>query len=63
MPIYEYRCADCGTKFEVLVYTENTKIACEKCGSENSEKLLSGFAKAGLSANSAPSCGGNGGFT
>ena len=63
MPIYEYKCRDCGTKFEVLAYNEDNQVKCEKCGSANSEKLLSNFASQGAPKDSTPSCGGNGGFT
>jgi len=63
MPIFEYKCRDCGHKFEVLVYSGDTKITCEKCGSENSDKLMSCFAGAGKDSTSAPSCGSHGGFT
>lgn len=64
MPIYEYKCHDCGAKFEVLVYSNSDKaIVCEKCGSENSEKLFSGFATSGAPGSSGSSCGGSGGFS
>jgi putative FmdB family regulatory protein len=39
MPIYEYRCRDCGTIFETLVRGEVTK--CVRCGSISLDKLLS----------------------
>jgi len=63
MPIYEYKCSDCDSKFEVLVFSQNEKIICEKCGSENSERLLSGFASTVSSSDSGGSCGGSGGFS
>lgn len=63
MPIYEYKCKDCGHKFEVLVYSGDAKITCEKCGSENSDKLMSCCASAGKDSTSVPSCGSGGGFT
>jgi putative FmdB family regulatory protein len=45
LPIYEYRCHKCGQKFELLVYSQSdTAIICPKCGSDNVERLLSGFA-------------------
>lgn len=58
MPIYEYRCKDCGEKFERLIMGEE-KITCPKCGSENIIKLLSLFATQGLSSGSScSSCSG-----
>ncbi len=42
MPIYEYRCLECGKISEILLRnlgSENVK--CPVCGSENLEKLLS----------------------
>ena len=62
MPIYEYKCDDCGLKFEELVYSDAGKVICHKCGSENAERLLSGFATSGGSGTSG-SCGGSGGFS
>jgi len=63
MPIYEYRCKDCGKKFEVLVYSSDSKIICEKCGSENAERLMSGFASARTGVNLSSSCSTNSRFT
>jgi len=39
MPIYEYRCADCGQTFETLVRGDRT-VRCPDCGSATLEKLL-----------------------
>jgi putative FmdB family regulatory protein len=45
MPIYEYRCSECGEKFEKLVRlsTSTTEIECSKCGSRKVDKLISAF--------------------
>ena len=45
MPIFEYRCKQCGhvTSFLEKAGTKKTH-ACEKCGSKVTEKLLSTFA-------------------
>ena len=63
MPIYEYKCLNCGEKFETFQFTYGDSGAiCAKCGSENIERLMSGFASAGSSAgSSASSCGAGGG--
>jgi putative FmdB family regulatory protein len=45
MPIYEYRCEDCGTKFEKLVRSSETNgLACPSCGTEHLKMELSTFA-------------------
>ena len=42
MPLYEYRCPDCGVKFEKIVPSASSPVpACPSCGKENGEKLLS----------------------
>ena len=41
MPIYEYKCCDCCNDFEELVFAQDEKPACPKCGSKNVEKLMS----------------------
>jgi putative FmdB family regulatory protein len=40
MPIYEYRCQECGHAFELLVL-KTTVVACPACRSEDLERLLS----------------------
>lgn len=46
MPIYEYRCDDCGTKFEKLVRRAEDKdaLACPSCGEQHLSQELSTFA-------------------
>ncbi len=46
MPIYEYRCKDCGQEFSRLqsITASSDGVACTKCESENVERLLSTFA-------------------
>ena len=43
MPIYEYKCKDCGSKNEFLVgvTADKTVLKCKKCESTNLEKLIS----------------------
>lgn len=45
MPIFEYRCADCGHDFELLVRSD-TRLACPQCASTELAKQLSVFATA-----------------
>ena len=46
MPIYEYRCKDCGQEFPLLQKISATaeEVTCKKCESGNVERLLSTFA-------------------
>ena len=44
MPLFEFKCRDCGTTFEKIVPSSTTKVACKKCESPKVEKLLSVFA-------------------
>lgn len=39
MPVYAYRCADCGQTFEALVRAGRT-VRCPDCGSATLDKLL-----------------------
>lgn len=47
MPIYEYRCNDCNTKYEILHMTREKieDITCPNCSSKNYKKLFSRIAK------------------
>ena len=54
MPIFEYECADCGHRFELLVRA-GTKLACPLCGASRLKKQLSTFAAMG-SAGKLPAC-------
>jgi putative FmdB family regulatory protein len=58
MPLFEYRCADCGVKFDELVSSADESVACPKCRSSKTEKLLSVFAASvsSGSSSSSPSC-------
>ena len=44
MPIYKYKCLNCGTVFEKLVSLHTESMNCESCQSSNVEKLFSSFA-------------------
>lgn len=44
MPIFEYRCGQCGHEFELLLLRASQVPACPSCESQSVEKLLSGFA-------------------
>jgi len=55
MPIFEYKCEQCGHVMEVLQNSRKaTKQICAKCGSTDTKKVLSGFAvRQGKSASAA----------
>ncbi len=65
MPIYEYVCDDCRSKFEKLVRRWGDGVDCPGCGSASVEKQLSRFAVASSSGSGyeaaagcdAPVCG------
>ncbi|MCY3610989.1 MAG: zinc ribbon domain-containing protein [Gemmatimonadetes bacterium] len=41
MPIFEYRCRDCGEEFECLVLHSSRPPRCPACHSKDLEKLIS----------------------
>lgn len=57
MPIFDYKCEDCGATFEELVPSSDSKVACPKCESDKTRKLVSGFATGSGGSSPAPSCG------
>ncbi len=66
MPIYEYICEDCDTRFERIVLNKQQEIACPKCASKKAAIQISVFATTtangnGASAKSSTSYSGGGG--
>lgn len=59
MPIYEYVCEDCKTRYERLVMGQNGDVSCPKCGSRKGSLQFSVFAAphGEDSGDAAPSCG------
>lgn len=49
MPIYEYRCQNCGRKFEKLrkIADADAELPCPYCESEEVARVLSSFATGG----------------
>ncbi|MTI81207.1 MAG: zinc ribbon domain-containing protein [Firmicutes bacterium] len=44
MPIYDFKCKDCGEKFTVMVsISEKDKVKCPECDCDNIQQLMSGF--------------------
>jgi len=60
MPIYEYLCDDCGSKFEKLVRSSqaSAEVECPSCGEAHVTQQLSTFAAHanGSSKDAMPSC-------
>jgi putative FmdB family regulatory protein len=64
MPIFEYRCDDCGNKFEKLVRrsAEADGAECPSCGRDHVTTQVSSFAarthagKDGVGKDSMPAC-------
>ena len=64
MPIYEYVCDQCDTRFERIVINKQQEISCPKCASKKATIQLSVFAAASGagtgSSGSSSSSGGSG---
>ena len=44
MPIYEYECNACKAKFELLIRSSLTAVACPACANTGVKRLMSAFA-------------------
>jgi len=55
MPIYEYRCGECGEEFEKFLRSMSAvqEICCPRCGSRRVKKAISLFGKGGSTAGAA----------
>jgi len=59
MPIYEYRCRDCGerSEYRVSAQTETAALSCRSCGGSKLEKLISApVISSGRSVKSGQTC-------
>ena len=42
MPIYDYKCSDCGHQIEVIQkFSDEPKTLCSECGKETLKKMVS----------------------
>ncbi|RMF10247.1 MAG: zinc ribbon domain-containing protein [Candidatus Neomarinimicrobiota bacterium] len=62
MPMFDYRCENCGHVFEELVWSSSVpdeEISCPKCGARKAKRLLSAPAVSvgGSASSTAPSAG------
>lgn len=57
MPIFEYRCSECNSKFELLTTNKNSEhVTCPECKSSKTKKLFSTFSASVSASNSTNSC-------
>ncbi|UCC43618.1 MAG: zinc ribbon domain-containing protein [Candidatus Zixiibacteriota bacterium] len=67
MPLFDFRCDDCGHKFEELTGADDYQVMCPNCSSRKTSRLLSLFAASVPSPAAANACGQSscpsGGFT
>lgn len=65
MPIYEYRCPDCGRTYEQLrkMSDADRDLECPYCASPKPERQLSTFACGGNSGSASAGCSPRGGFS
>lgn len=49
MPLYEYQCSDCETRFDALrgMSEADNPIACPQCGGKDAQRLISLFSAVG----------------
>lgn len=57
MPIFEFRCDECGKRFDAFFRSsdevEEKTVTCSECGSENVRKLFSAIGIGGMDRGSA----------
>jgi len=62
MPIYEYKCRECGelSEFRISAQSDTKKLTCQKCGSQKLERKISvPSISSGRSVPSGQTCCGN----
>ncbi|MEQ8201812.1 MAG: zinc ribbon domain-containing protein [Syntrophomonadaceae bacterium] len=44
MPIFDFKCRECGYNFDMMIsYSEKDKVRCPECGAVNPAQLLTPF--------------------
>lgn len=56
MPIFDYKCRNCGSKFERIVRSGGDNVACPECGCDAAERQFSGFAVGRASCKNEEGC-------
>jgi putative FmdB family regulatory protein len=63
MPLYEYRCKECGEEFEELMRSQDAQNPpCPACGSPATEKKMSLFGGSVHGTGSGGGCSSSSGF-
>lgn len=60
MPIFDFKCQECGYKFDLMISNANKDQAkCPQCGAEKLQQLLSSFSapRAGTAVDACAGCG------
>jgi len=59
VPIYDFKCRDCGRVSEIFIRGTDQVACCPDCGSDNMERLISAsyMIKMGTSAPGTTCCG------
>lgn len=56
MPIFEYQCIKCGSRFEeIVIGKSDQETVCPDCGSDQTRKLMSAFSWSGADGTSGAS--------
>lgn len=66
MPMYEYRCQECGALYEQLrkMSEADTNLQCPRCGAENVQRQVSACSfSSGSSGSGGGGCTPRGGFS
>lgn len=63
MPIYEYRCKNCGHVFDKFqsIGADNSTVECPKCSTPRPERLFSAFAANNSASSSSGAVGASSG--
>ena len=59
MPIYEFKCGDCDTRFEEILMSSRKKLkpTCPECNTREVYRVMSGFNAGGSARRAGSSCG------
>ncbi|MEQ8175302.1 MAG: zinc ribbon domain-containing protein [Syntrophomonadaceae bacterium] len=57
MPIFDFACQDCGSKFDLMISNaDKDKVTCPNCSSKNIKQLLSEFHTGKTRPSFSPGC-------